>query len=43
MPPRLVNFSMTFIAYFERKTLTILTLKCASHGGMYGGHINVEK
>ena len=27
---------MTLTAYFECKTLSVLTLKCTSHGGMYG-------
>ena len=27
-----------FITYFESKTLTISTLKCTSHGGVYNGH-----
>ena len=41
---RTIHTSMTstfyseFIASFECKTLTILTLKCTSHGGMYSAH-----
>ena len=30
-----ICISMNFIAYFEGKTFT---LKCTSHGSMYGGH-----
>ena len=29
--------STTFTTYFEYKTLTMFTLKCTSHGDMYGG------
>ena len=32
------TFYFEFIASFECKTLTILTLKCTSHGGMYSAH-----
>ena len=31
-------FYFEFIASFECKTLTILTLKCTSHGYMYSAH-----
>ena len=36
IPPWLEHLSMNFTAYFEFKTLTKFTLKCTSHGGMYG-------
>ena len=32
------TFYFEFIASFECKILTILTLKCTSHGGMYSAH-----
>ena len=32
------TFYFEFIASFECKTLTILTLKFTSHGGMYSAH-----
>ena len=38
IPQWLVQFSMNLISYFECKTLTIFTLKCTGHRGVYGEH-----